>query len=57
MSLRSGVKILGSAVKQGLGLKVVLEFLSGLQLYDFWEAFPGSLPTFLNVYSIVFHPE
>lgn len=57
MSLRSGAKILGSVVKHGFGLKVVLKFLSVLQLYDFWEAFPDSLSTFLNVYTIVFQLE
>lgn len=46
MSLRSGAKILGSAVKHGFGLKVVLEFLSVLQLHDFGEAFPDSLSIF-----------
>lgn len=51
------MKILGSGVKQGLDLKVFLEFLSILHLYDYWEAFLDSLPAFLNVYSIVFHPE
>ena len=46
--------VLRSAVTQGFGLKVILEFLSFLQLYDFWKAFPHSLPTFLNVCSTVF---
>lgn len=47
------MKILGSAVKQGFGIKVEVSS----NFMSFGKLFPDSMPTFLNVYTIAFHYE